>query len=140
MSRYTEEVLIQHAGLTETQLVRTVYPECPASEIDSERSAVRAARSKLIPSLVNKLADMQIDIGEIDHSLEETSTALGVERAKRVEIMAKVATAFDEIVAIMTFGGGIPWLIIKLIGGKKPLIRALEALSAAIDKDEGRKK
>ena len=54
MNRYPDEILTKMATASETEIVKAVYPDCPSSERDRERSAVRTARLNLLTKLLQQ--------------------------------------------------------------------------------------
>jgi hypothetical protein len=147
LSRYTDAVLIEHAGLTETQVVRAVYPDCPSSEMDQERRLVRHARSDLFPRLAEMVTKLQVEAVEASGRLDAALARAGAleddrlrdrlaltfereqklkERARAVlsdarvlELSGLVAMAYGSLCELMTFGQGIPWAILRMVGGHR---------------------
>ena len=54
LNRYTDDLLMKMPNATETEVVKAVYPECPTSEKDRERSAVRTARLNLLSRMLQQ--------------------------------------------------------------------------------------
>ena len=159
MERYTVDVLIKHAGMTETQLVRAVYPDCPSSDMDKERSLIRSARVALIPVLAARCSELEAKL-QVEHAtviecqayeerLREANSSVALLRAKEINArldmegkykhaMKHVKAAYNAVVDLMTFQSGIPWAFVRLFGGRRFGAKALESLAEVIDEHEGR--
>jgi hypothetical protein len=137
VERYTVDVLIKHAGMTETQLVRAVYPDCPSSDMDKERSLIRSARVSLIPVLAARCSELEaklqveyatvIESQAYEERLREALSSVALLRAKEMNArldmegkykhaMKNVNAAYNALVYLMTFKSGVPWAFVRLFG------------------------